>query len=243
MPKARTSPIWRMPTGDFTSLVQRSGSCGEVLDFFGFNRGGNNWKTVKDRCICDGISTAHFDGKKIQREAAAKGIVPLNEVLVKNSSYSRSTLKKRLLKEGLLENKCSICELAGEWNGSPLIMILDHKNGIYNDHRFSNLRMVCPNCNSQLPTFCGRHTSIRLARANCGGCGKKLTPGFKFCRKCSPSNRKPREYKRKTRWPDTKALLAEVEQVGKCGVARRLGVSETAVRKMIKRMEFHSGIV
>lgn len=42
------------------------------------------------------------------------------------------------------------------WNGKPLILTLDHRNGISNDHRLENLRWLCPNCNSQTETFCGR---------------------------------------------------------------------------------------
>jgi 5-methylcytosine-specific restriction endonuclease McrA len=36
-------------------------------------------------------------------------------------------------------------------------MILDHINGIKNDSRLLNLRLLCPNCNSQTATFSGRN--------------------------------------------------------------------------------------
>ena len=48
--------------------------------------------------------------------------------------------------------KCSICGQQPFWNGKPLIMILDHINGIHTDDRLENLRWVCPNCNYQLET-------------------------------------------------------------------------------------------
>jgi hypothetical protein len=35
---------------------------------------------------------------------------------------------------------------------------LDHVNGDSCDHRFSNLRILCPNCHSQTETFAGRAT-------------------------------------------------------------------------------------
>ena len=38
------------------------------------------------------------------------------------------------------------------WNGSPLSLILDHKNGNSLDNRPENLRFLCPNCDSQLET-------------------------------------------------------------------------------------------
>ena len=36
-------------------------------------------------------------------------------------------------------------------------MILDHENGNSNDNRAENLRYLCPNCDSQLPTRGGRN--------------------------------------------------------------------------------------
>ena len=38
------------------------------------------------------------------------------------------------------------------WQGKPLTLILDHKNGNNRDNRLENLHWVCPNCNQQLPT-------------------------------------------------------------------------------------------
>ena len=35
------------------------------------------------------------------------------------------------------------------WNGKPLKLILDHKNGVNSGDRFKNLRLLCPNCDSQ----------------------------------------------------------------------------------------------
>jgi 5-methylcytosine-specific restriction endonuclease McrA len=37
------------------------------------------------------------------------------------------------------------------------VLVLDHVNGAKHDWRLENLRLLCPNCNSQTPTFCGRN--------------------------------------------------------------------------------------
>ncbi len=50
-------------------------------------------------------------------------------------------------------NKCDICGMIQVWEGKPLIFILDHIDGHSTNNHESNLRMVCPNCDTQLPTY------------------------------------------------------------------------------------------
>ena len=86
---------------------------------------------------------------------------PTDEILVEDSPHKDTTsLKKRLIKEGLLENRCSVCGINDKWNGNPLVLHLDHINGKNNDNRLHNLRMLCPNCHSQTGTYCGRNKSV-----------------------------------------------------------------------------------
>ena len=81
------------------------------------------------------------------------------DVFVENSTYPRHRLKARIIKQKLIEYKCDICGNNGEWNGKPLPLILDHMNGVNNDNRLENLRFVCSNCDSQLPTYKNRRGS------------------------------------------------------------------------------------
>lgn len=48
--------------------------------------------------------------------------------------------------------KCQFNKNPLEWNGQKLALILDHKSGNRNDNTQQNLRLLCPNCDSQLPT-------------------------------------------------------------------------------------------
>jgi hypothetical protein len=83
-------------------------------------------------------------------------------VLLANTK-SRAAVRRRLLSEGWLQNECSICGLR-EWLGQPIAMHIDHINGVRDDHRFENLRMLCPNCHSQTPTYGGRNVKQRPNR-------------------------------------------------------------------------------
>ena len=75
-----------------------------------------------------------------------------SEVFIVNSKHPRHRVKERIINENLLIYECSICGIK-EWLGKKLSLILDHINGINNDNRLENLRFVCHNCDSLLPTY------------------------------------------------------------------------------------------
>lgn len=80
---------------------------------------------------------------------------PLPELLTTRGK-GRTNIKQRLLRAGLLENRCEECGLS-EWLGEPLTVQIDHINGISDDYRLENLRMLCPNCHSQTNTHGSRN--------------------------------------------------------------------------------------
>ena len=72
------------------------------------------------------------------------------------NSKSPITIKRHLLRAGIIVNRCDWCGLSA-WRGRPLSIQIDHINGIRDDHRVENLRMLCPNCHSQTETFAGNN--------------------------------------------------------------------------------------
>lgn len=87
--------------------------------------------------------------------------IPLEEILVENSTYSSSrSLRERLIlelgwKDACSNEDCPINEPM--WLGKPITLQLDHINGVRTDNRIENLRILCPNCHSQTDTWCGKN--------------------------------------------------------------------------------------
>jgi len=80
--------------------------------------------------------------------------IPLKRILVKEFKYSSNKLRKRLIDELNWKDECKICNQCNIWNGKKLVMHLDHINGDHYDQQEENLRILCPNCHTQTPTYC-----------------------------------------------------------------------------------------
>lgn len=74
--------------------------------------------------------------------------VLLGEIIIK---YYNS-FRKFLLKTGLKQNKCDDCGIS-KWRGKPLIVQIHHDDGNIYNNKLENLKMLCPNCHSQTPTW------------------------------------------------------------------------------------------
>jgi hypothetical protein len=49
-------------------------------------------------------------------------------------------------------NKCSVCGIE-DWNHKPIRLWVDHFDGDAANNDPQNLRLICPNCDSQSDTF------------------------------------------------------------------------------------------
>lgn len=143
----------------FSEAVKNNFSVRNVLKILGVSPTGGSYKLFYSRVKKLNIDISHFTG-----QAHLKGKnhnwnpkIPLEEVLIKDSEYSSTSgLKLRLIKEQVIIEKCKRCGII-EWEGEKLSLHLDHIDGDNTNNEISNLRLLCPNCHSLTPTYCGKN--------------------------------------------------------------------------------------
>jgi Zn finger protein HypA/HybF involved in hydrogenase expression len=171
--------------------------------------------------------------------AVASNRRSLEEILVAESDYSnRQGLKRRLIKEDLLEDKCYECNMGPVWNNKPIVLQLEHINGIGYDNRIENLSVLCPNCHSQTATFCnGNKVRYKNGANGLCSCGKPSKIGK--CMTCAGLERRGVEVKSRQKivWPELDELKQMVLDLGYSATGRKLGVSDNAVRKRLKTFD------
>lgn len=146
---------------ELTEAVKSSVSIRAVLGKLGkAQQGGGSYYQIHRDIKRLNLNTSHFLGYAALRGKRNTWTKqrPLSEILVSDSDYGdRTRLKRRLIREGVLQRVCSECGMGTIWNNKPLVLVFDHVNGIHNDNRLENLRLLCPNCNSQQETFAGKN--------------------------------------------------------------------------------------
>lgn len=213
---------------ELQQLIDESNSIREVILKVGLSPNGMGGyttfhnKVVEYNLEIEKLKKRSFHNKK---RSFIQDKIPLDEILVVNSTFSRTHLKRRLLAEGLIQNVCSICGQLSEWNGKPLTLHLDHINGISNDNRLENLRIVCPHCHSQFET----NGSKKLKKKYYCECGNEKHKLSKKCKKCSKQPKKFEISKEELE------RLIKVEKVPFTKIGKMFGVSDNAVRKRARK--------
>lgn len=108
-----------------------------------------NYKTKEIKCrICN--------NKAVKKLAHCNDCINKKLHTIKAFVFSEiksDTARRRFL----LRNRSHKCQLCGitKWNNKPCPLIMDHIDGNSDNNVEENLRLICPNCDAQLPTFKG----------------------------------------------------------------------------------------
>ncbi len=188
--------------------VGRSSSVAEVMRNLGLAVSGMAHKTVRNKIQALGLDTSHFDPNAGKSTGGIKLALPEEQVFCENSSVSSGVLRSHVEREGILERRCLECGIGEMYNGKPIVLQLDHINGIRTDNRRGNLRYLCPNCHSQTPTWGMKHRD-------------------------RPPDRRagPRHHARRADHDEVRSRYADVGKWSSVG--REFGISGNAVKKIV----------
>lgn len=171
---------------EMTNFISQSYSIADVCRLCGWKPIGGNYGVIKRYIKEYELDTSHFTGYRtnignrlnLHKEKKAK------EYLKKNSYIKLTTLRDKLVREGIKEYKCEKCGIS-EWNGEQISLQIHHINGDNTDNRIENIMFLCPNCHSQTDSFCGKKNIKNEKKYYCRNCGKTISnTRTGFCDDC-----------------------------------------------------------
>jgi hypothetical protein len=141
----------------FREVVARNTSLAGVIRELGWPINSTSYRRVHARIEELEIDLDHLHGRTwangVSRSARR---VPLRSYLRRGQLVHGSTLRRRLVEEGLKDHRCEACDLT-RWRGRPIPLELDHIDGDRTNNELQNLRLLCPNCHALTPTYRGRN--------------------------------------------------------------------------------------
>lgn len=139
--------------------VQSSSSVAQVIRKLTLIPAGGNYVQVQKYIAQHNIDTSHFCGQGWSKgkKFDFKARIPLEDILIKGSSFQSFKLKNRLFAAHIKKPECELCGWAQTSEDGRIPLELDHINGDRYDNRIENLRILCPNCHSLQPTHRGKN--------------------------------------------------------------------------------------
>ena len=140
--------------------IRTSTSLAAALRKLGLSPKGGNYKTLHRAIARMKLDVSHMTGQAGNKGKKFGPKRPLSDYLSNRIEIQSYQLKNRLLSEGLMKPQCVKCSRT-TWNKRPIPLELDHVNGNNTDNGFGNLRLLCPNCHAQTPTYRGKNMGKR----------------------------------------------------------------------------------
>lgn len=227
--------IYQLSPEEFLAIIQDSYSQKEAIQKMGYEyTGGNIHDIFIKRC-----NELNINWKKElqKRDSSLTKKYTDEEIFCKNSLASDTTMRNRYLTIRENSYKCDICGLT-TWNNRFISLRVDHINGNHSDNKLENLRLVCPNCDSQLSTYCGKNISNRAKRKKehkCVDCGRVINSSPKAIR-CIDCEKRRREREFQENRPNKEELYSIlIHNPNFDKVASVYGVTGNTVKKWCKK--------
>ena len=128
-------------------IVESSFSYAEVLSKLGKKQAGGTQAHIIKAIKREGLDTSHFKGKAWNKGKTYPAKYPTEDYLSNSRYITSDRLKKRLIKEKYLEEKCNHCGLI-RWMDRTIPLELHHKDCDHHNNSLDNLEILCPNCHA-----------------------------------------------------------------------------------------------
>lgn len=143
-------------------IVATSKNVTDVLKKLGKRTDGATHSYLSNRIKILKISTEHFVSGPHNKGQLSPHKLSAQEY-AKSSCVKSHKLKLKLIDDGIKEAKCESCGLS-KWMSKSIPLELDHIDGNHFNNDFNNLRILCPNCHAQTPTYSGKNSNGGVAQ-------------------------------------------------------------------------------
>ena len=121
----------------------------------------NVWPNIILKILKDNGVHIRKRGHKKGNKGALKGVkkdtTGMSVKLIESDAFhhlSEAAIRKHI-KRYLIHKKGHVCSICNRytWNNQPIPLVCDHIDGNSNNSNLNNFRLVCCNCDAQLPTY------------------------------------------------------------------------------------------
>lgn len=136
--------------------------CGQTAKFI---NGSKKLMCCERSSKCEALRAKNSSGVKRAHES---GLIPTDFGGKERRGWKRGKYSadfspngKGSHKEVLIIERSHCCEMCknSDWLGKPITLELEHTDGNNKNNTRENLKLLCPNCHSQTPTWRGRGTN------------------------------------------------------------------------------------
>lgn len=152
------SPNFTYSHEQLVEAVRESRTVADVCRKLGRHPAGGTNTLVRRQIELAGLDTSHFMTRSefsaakyapgYRRRTAEKVLTVWPEG---SNRPQAATLRRLMIQEGV-PHQCERCGQPPEWQGRPLVLQVDHRDGDWLNNLLENLRFLCPNCHAQQPT-------------------------------------------------------------------------------------------
>lgn len=147
------SKLSKISDEELKELATKAISMSDMIRLLGINHSGGVYATLLKRVLALGIDPRNQGLKGVKDVKGNFSKILTQDILDGlHPTYQTMGVKRRLIEENFMKYECSWCGIS-DWREQRIALELDHIDGNRWNHKLENLRLLCPNCHSQTPTY------------------------------------------------------------------------------------------